>query len=381
MNSLVSVYSLIYLASVLIPVAAFVFAWGRRNAPGAAWLLLLLAASAEWTLTTAIAWADIGIDVRIIFSKLSYLGASLAPVFLLFFALEYTGRVSKMSASQVAQFLVLPLAASFAAATNENHRLIWTSVTPHPQHPGILIYEHGPIFWLVTVYCLVVTAAATVIFLDFAVRSKMLYRAQAILVSVAVLIPWVGFIYYVVIPDAAYWFDPGMTVGVSAAILAFTLMRYHLLDLVPVARDVLVEQMPEGLLVIDPSGRIVDLNPAAQRLLRVPERGSLGQSLSDAMVEWPRFAEQIAETPAFETVVARSPWGTSLSAELWPLGEAVGEMVGTAALIRDVTTQVRAETVIGSARQRLDSFLGEISDVETGFYGAPRGDAESRSAG
>jgi len=48
-----------------------------------------------------------------------------APVFLLFFALEYTGRVEKVTGAQIAQLLVLPVAATLAVLTNSSHHLVW----------------------------------------------------------------------------------------------------------------------------------------------------------------------------------------------------------------------------------------------------------------
>ena len=138
------------------------------------------------------------------------------------------------------------------------------------------------------------------------------------------------------------------------------------------ARDALVEQMPEGLIVIDSVGRIVDLNPAAHRLLGVSDGGALGRPLGEALEGWPQLAQELAESPMNSHFVSASSWGTHVSIQTWPLGELDGHSVGIAALLSDVSAQVRTETVIGDARTRLDSLVGEIEDIETGFYGAPR---------
>ena len=44
-----------------------------------------------------------------------------------------------------------------------------------------------------------------------------------------------------------------------------TLFRYRLFDLLPIARDVLIERMSDGAIVLDSAGRILDINPAAQQ--------------------------------------------------------------------------------------------------------------------
>lgn len=371
MNSVLSAYSIIYMLSALVPLVAILFAWPRRSAPGAYWLLLLLLASAEWTITTAIGWANVDVSSRILSSKLSYLGASTAPVFLLFFALEYTGRVNKVSPAHVAQLLLLPIASAFAAATNDSHNLIWTSVTPRPEAPEILVYNHGPLYWLVTVYGLVITIAATVVLVGFALRTRRLYRDQSTAVITAAFIPWAAHIIYSASPDALIWFDPGMTVGISAAILTFSMLRFRLLDIVPVARDALIEQMPEGLLVLDPSGRVVDVNPAAHQLLRVTEQ-VLGKELAEAFEHWPDLASELTTLSPGGRFFVVSPWNTHLSVQTWLLGESDGHVVGTAALLSDVSTQVRAEKALDDARLQLGSLVGEIEQIELGLYGPPR---------
>lgn len=368
MNSLLSVYSLVYLASALVPLVAIYFAWRHRDAPGARWLLILLLACTEWILTTAIAWAHVEQPMRILSSKLTYIGASTAPVFLLMFALEYTGRIRRISPTQMAQLLLLPLVSALAAATNDLHKLIWTSVTPAPENPAILVYSHGPLYWLVTVYGLVVTLVATVVLIIFAVRSRRLYRNQSIIVITAALIPWASHLIYSAMPGALVWFDPGMTVGLSAALLAFSVLRFRLLDLAPIARDVVIERMPGGLVVIDGQRRIVDMNAAAGFLLRISADDAIGKRLSEALASWPRVDSELDELEGTARFNIQTPWGSYLVVETWNL-TAEGQGGGFAALISDVTAEVITERALLDARTRLDVWTDELAGLEAGLQG------------
>ena len=51
------------------------------------------------------------------------------------------------------------------------------------------------------------------------------------------------------------------------------LFRFHLLDLPPIAWAVVVKGMDDPVVVIDPSGRIVEMNPAAERT----DRAAVGE--------------------------------------------------------------------------------------------------------
>ena len=53
----------------------------------------------------------------------------------------------------------------------------------------------------------------------------------------------------------------------TGVLFAWSMFRLRLLDMVPVARDILVEKISDGLIVLDDRNRVVDLNHAAERIL------------------------------------------------------------------------------------------------------------------
>ena len=54
---------------------------------------------------------------------------------------------------------------------------------------------------------------------------------------------------------------------VTGLVIAWTLFRFRLLEIVPIARDRVVEEISDAVLVLDRQNRIVDLNPAACQLI------------------------------------------------------------------------------------------------------------------
>ena len=53
------------------------------------------------------------------------------------------------------------------------------------------------------------------------------------------------------------------------------------------AREAVVEGLSDGIIVFDPQGRIVDLNPAAQQLLSVSASYAVGRHASEIFQAWP----------------------------------------------------------------------------------------------
>ena len=50
---------------------------------------------------------------------------------------------------------------------------------------------------------------------------------------------------------------------IPAILYTVALFRYQFLDIVPIARGRLIETLSRPVLVLDPDGRVIDLNPAA----------------------------------------------------------------------------------------------------------------------
>jgi PAS domain-containing protein len=83
----------------------------------------------------------------------------------------------------------------------------------------------------------------------------------------------------------------------SGAAIYWGLVRFRFLDIVPVARDALIEGMDHGVVVVDTEGRVVDPNPAARRILGLPSGD--GVTVGDTLR---RLAPSLAAMPvgAFE---------------------------------------------------------------------------------
>lgn len=70
---------------------------------------------------------------------------------------------------------------------------------------------------------------------------------------------------------------------VSGAMLTYALFRRGFMDLVPVARGIVVEHMMDGVIVLDDRGRVIDLHPAARVIPGLAGSGLIGSRASDVL--------------------------------------------------------------------------------------------------
>ncbi len=363
-------YSLILIAAALICLALAAQGWKRRKNPGGIYFVLLMISVAWWSATAAFELSATGVAVRLWNAKLQYLSvASVAPLWLLF-ALGHGQRLKKIRPLPQALLWLLPFILVALAFSNERHGLVWPSIRPASPQPGsLLIYEHGPAIWVHLIYSYLFFLVGSALLVRDALRFHGLYRRQAIWLMAGVLFPWVG--------NAVYMLKLG-PVGLDFTPLAFTagglcvgysLFRYKLLDIVPVAHSVLIDSIADSIIVLDAENRILELNPAGRRLLGISS-DFIGRPLLDFLRPWPDFGV-LASSLLTETGDRLVRWPEIrrwMDIRISLLPGRHGEVYGRLIVLRDVTEAKAGEEDQAAFLDRIERQKQAI--VRLAFYPA-----------
>ena len=325
-----------------------VLAWRRRSLAMAPAFTVMMAGEAAWALFEAIELVCINSRAQALCYELRTAGAVITILGLLAFVLRYTGSVHWLEPRRLTLVCAPALALIVVAWTNPLHHLYW--VTHVPRLEGqfhIIIPVYGPGFWVHFGYCYVLVAVSAFLLAQASVQSAGVYRAQAVVMLFAVIVPWIvnvidmsqvfGYIHV----DAA-----AMTFAVTGLAFLPGLFRFRLLDLTPVAWAVVVKGMNDPVVVFDPWGRIVELNQAAVRLIGRPYSELLGADAAIAFAHWGSLAERLTGfkqrvEDAFEIDGPDPRVSGSFDARISRLGEDV-HPAGWVLVLRDVTLQKRA---------------------------------------
>jgi diguanylate cyclase (GGDEF)-like protein/PAS domain S-box-containing protein len=246
------------LVATALPTALALYVHRRRSGQGAIVLVLLLLAMAEWSLAYALELAVTDPAAKVFWGRAKLAGAVALPPLWLALAFHCTGRMGWLNRRTVALLVVLPvLLLAFA----------WTSP------------DAG--FWFVVAcsYGMILLGAALLASNFFG--SQPLYRTQSLILLVATLAPWAanGLNLMELTTSTRLDLTPFAFLLTTGA-LAWAISRYRLLDIVPVDRDCVIQHMNDGVIVLDPQNRVVDLNPAAERILGRTSSKALGQDIS-----------------------------------------------------------------------------------------------------
>ena len=357
-------YIIVSAAAAAIALSVAIYAWRQRAVPGGSYLALLMLAVAVWALSSAGEFAAVSGPAKIWWSKVTYFGiVSVAPLWLLFI-LDYGQHSEWLTPRRIALMWLVPLITLGLVMTNEWHHLIWPTITPSSGAPGAtLIYGHGIGFWVEWVYSYLLMVWGTVLLVRMTLRSSRLYRRQVAVMLAGAAMPWLGNVLYIagLVPLPGLDLTPlafALT-GLPAAV-GFT--RFQILDLVPVARDALVESMGEGVLVVDAHNRVVDLNAVACRFIGCDAASAIGKQADTVLAKWPDLVARYEDVPEAQVEIAVDrPDGLGrLDLRISPLYDRRKRLTGRLIVSRDVTERWQAQQVLKQYASELEARNTEL---------------------
>ena len=329
-------------------------------------LLLLFVALIEWIFCNSMEAAAVPLQLKITWSQWAYIGTQTSPVFLFLFALVYSGRSNQLSVGKVAPFFIVPILIILLAATNEYHHWIWSSFSPGAAGSNSIIYHHGPAFWVGMVYIFTLVAFSTTFLILTSAKSQKIYRYQNLIIIVASLVPWVSTILYLTDLNPFPGLDIiSLSFFFTGILLVIGVERANLLNYIPIAHEVLFENINDGVLVFNEDKKVIDMNPGAERILEL----KFSQLIADRDLPlkrfWSLYEDHFSKTEnsRFEAV---SPFNNRvwLNISVSPLRKDKGVFLGWVAILEDITLRKKTEKELQHINQRLTKQLDENRQLE-----------------
>ncbi len=260
----VTIWSVPPLLTMLVGLGAYLRIRDKKRVPGMHALLALLAAVLFWAAAQFLGSLFTLLNLKILAWKFAYFGIVLAPVGWFIFAISYTRRQMRMSRLALNSILVIPLITLTLVMTNEWHQLMWSKVSLTESYGYVgMVVEHGAWFYVHLLYSYGILVIATSI-LAYAIGQATGQLKPVLSVIFAPLIVVLTNAFYLSPWNPSPWFDL-TTIGFAAAamILDHGVLRYGLLDSIPVVRDRVVEKLRDGVAVVNHRGTIIDINSSA----------------------------------------------------------------------------------------------------------------------
>ncbi|GMR10325.1 MAG: hypothetical protein BMS9Abin28_1146 [Anaerolineae bacterium] len=351
-----------YILSAGTSIAIIVYAWGRSVAGSRPFAVLATAQSVA-TLGHIFELVSVSPQARIFWENIQTIALLVWPAAYFVFALRFTGRPlpgRKIVWAALAAPFVVSLALLFTDAPYGLVRVI-PNLEPSESLTA-LFFGYSLSIYIVAFYSYSFIIAATYFLGKKYIDPSPLYRGQVGTVIVGTMIPVVVSVLTATGIRLTFQRDPTpITFALGNLVVAWGLYRYRLFDLVPVARDSLIESMREGVIVLDLQHRIVDSNPAARELLGRRAANLVGKPAESALAPWPELlaATAGADPARFEMTVERGTKVGVLEARLESIDERRGLPGGQMLVLRDISERTRVERELARHRQELEAIVAE----------------------
>jgi len=325
-----------------LSLAAYV--WIHREIPGAAGLVVCLLALGMWTVCYALELSSSTVEVARWWSGLKFVGIVLLAPGLWAFVLRYTSNSEPLPKVVIALLLLQPTATLALLAIPATRGLIHYYPLLLPGQGAHQAYigrspqaELGPLFWPHAVYTYVMLFGAIGLLVARLARLARPFRRQGAILMAAVILPFVG---NVMFNAKIYEFggvDPSpFLFSVSAVILVWGLLRVRLFGILKVARSVVLDRLPEGVLVLDAYGRIADVNVAGANLLGLHRDRLIGTVLTDRLPGAGRILDRHRPSATTDGELHLPDDGVDIAVQVTSVLQA-GEETSRLVVLRDVS--------------------------------------------
>ncbi len=239
-----------------------VLLWRQRHSKGVIYLMLFELAAAIWATGDAFEGAALALPLKIQWSQFAYLGIATCTVMFLMFALSYTNQDRFANLRTLIILMVIPIITIIVAFTNQMTNLLWTK-TEILKETNQSIYYYGPYFWIQAFYQYSVLIAGIIVLMAGSLKVYSPYKTQFWIIILGTLFPFFSSIAYVFKLLPVKGFDPtSLSFILSGFIVALGIFWFRMFNIMPLARKQAIDNLMEGMVVIDSANQIADVNDA-----------------------------------------------------------------------------------------------------------------------
>ena len=318
-----------------------------RSRRSALLLAGMLAVTAVWCVSYALQLSSPDAAAAGFWNDVRLLGPTLVSPLVLLFAAEYTGREAWFRGHRIVAVFSMTAVTNVLAWTNAAHGLVRRDIAVPPG--GDLFTEVAPGPWApvyATFNYLLMAAAVYMLVVALRERARSrLYRGQVGTLLVALLVPTAANLLYFL--GVTRVDGTPVAFAVAGVTFAVSLYRYRLLDIVPIARSTVFENVELGALV-------VDANEYARRL--VDQEALVGTTLPELLPADSAAVDRLADLQKGSDRIeietdGRSCW---FDVDVTTIQDATGRRVGRVLMFNDVTESVRRQRELRERTERLE---------------------------
>lgn len=334
-------------------------------------MTLMLASLAVWSFSYAMITFANSLEDKIFWLRIENIGIQLQPALWFIYTLIYVQQRRSFLRWQLLFLFVIPLVSLIMIFSDQWLHLYYSSIQPISEFGGPLVIGRGPWYWVSLAQGYILSALATLFLLWRFIEFRNTFRRQLGLLIGAALIPWVLNILYQLLGNflPSYKLPIDLTpisFTISSGLIGVNILKNRLMDLEPIARDIVMEHIPELVFVVDAHDRLLDVNTVAEKWLGMRKHEIIGQDPVHIFKQWPQLINRflLTEETREEVQIPGNPPRT-LDVVVTPLYDGLSQNLnGRVIVAHDVTERKQLEDDLTKANEELERNIKEVNSLK-----------------
>lgn len=346
--------SLIFSGTVMVVLALYSLRY--RSYPPAIPYSILMFAAAYWAFNYAMELSTSTLSLKIILQEIRHIVVPFIGVIELWLVIAFIGREQWLRKRYLLPFLIIPLGIAILALTSQYHTLFRYNYSVDLTGPvPFLLFQDGPGYMINLLYTYLLMITAWILLILGERESHKFYHYQKWLVFCALITPVIGSVIFEFGLSSLHGFNPAPSLfWVSGIIYAIAFFRYGFLDLIPVGRSRVIDNLNIAIIILDSELRIVDVNPAAEKLFNTSSSKAIGKHLDMITPEWTDLLTFVDnQSPDMRDLYLKTSYGEQIFEGIHSsLRSKSGEIEGWIITLIDKTYQKRLERELKKSEKK-----------------------------
>jgi signal transduction histidine kinase len=285
---------LLIFGSMTIALAYFIYARGGK---AVIWFSLMMFSNAIWSIAYGFELASSDIEQIKLLLNIEYIGIATVPLHWFLFCLHFSGKECWYKKPlNLTAILIIPIATIILEWTNTSHHLHYESYQMIRNGPFPMIKLVPGVWYRVfTIYFYILLASGCYLLWVKFRKSDPIFRKQNYNLIIAAFIPWIANIAYLLgLKPFGYIDLTPFAFIITSFLIVLGIYKYKLFDIIPLAREKVLELMKDGFLVLDKDYRVIDYNQSIRTYLNTSaDLKLIGSSLEDLFPNQPSLLEML----------------------------------------------------------------------------------------
>ena len=327
--------------------------WSQRKDRMSKYFVVVLVSTAIWSIMHGLQIVVSDFDLKLIFSKLTYLGMTLLPPSWFIFASIYAREPFKIVERKPYLLYIIPLITLLLRLTDDFHHLVWSSSSTIRIYGVTMpLSRYGPWFWVFVSYSYSLVFAGSSMLLKEAISYSSLYKKKSLLIITAALLP-IAFSFVYLSRICPFDLTP-VSFSLSSFFAFIGIYKLRLIEIIPIARDRVIENMADAVMVFDEELRLIDLNRSAEKFISKRKDEVLGKSAMDLPID-----TDILRILHSEKKRTCEKNGRFYDVAVQPVKDKKGNVIGKILIARDITDIKRYQNELEELNKHLEEKVKE----------------------